>query len=135
MSVVHAGDVALRHPKTMARKVTVADARAAFADSHVHMLLITAAGRLLGTVIRDDLPADAPGTEPALRYAELGDRTISPDTPVDDARALLHERGWRRLAVVDPSGRLLGLLCLKRRRTGFCSDEGVAARSQPATET
>ena len=33
--------------------------------------------------------------------------------------------GIRRLAVVDGDLRLLGLLCLKASRTGFCSDEGV----------
>ena len=35
-----------------------------------------------------------------------------------------------RLAVVDPHGVLLGLLCLKRSRRGFCSAEDVAARER-----
>ena len=43
---------------------------------------------------------------------------------------LLIERGLRRLAVVDRDGTLLGLMCLKRTRTGFCSDEDVASRAQ-----
>jgi hypothetical protein len=30
------------------------------------------------------------------------------------------------MAVVSPSGLLLGLLCLKRSFTGFCTDDGVA---------
>lgn len=47
-------------------------------------------------------------------------------------RRAVHEAmtraGQRRLAVIDDdSQRLLGLLCLKRSRTGFCTDEGVAA--------
>jgi CBS-domain-containing membrane protein len=129
MPVPLASDVALRHPKTMGTDASVADARAALTDLHVHMVLITRETRLLGTLIRDDLPAEAANAEPALRYAVLDDRTISPDTPVADAHALLRERGWRRLAVVDDTGHLLGLLCLKRRLNGFCTDAGVAART------
>ena len=37
--------------------------------------------------------------------------------------------GARRLAVVDGHGLLRGLVCLKRRRTGFCSDLDVRARA------
>ncbi|CUR57753.1 hypothetical protein NOCA2440001 [metagenome] len=35
----------------------------------------------------------------------------------------------RRLAVVDGEGRLLGLLCLKQTRQGFCTETDVLARS------
>jgi hypothetical protein len=43
--------------------------------------------------------------------------------------------GRRRLAVIDESGRLLGLLCLNREGTGYCSDDGILKRlnSQAAT--
>jgi hypothetical protein len=34
-----------------------------------------------------------------------------------------------RLAVVDDDGVLTGLLCLKRKLTGFCTDADVAARA------
>jgi hypothetical protein len=36
--------------------------------------------------------------------------------------------GQRRLAVVDDAGVLAGLLCLKRKLTGFCTDADVGAR-------
>ena len=36
----------------------------------------------------------------------------------------------RRVAVVDDAGRLVGLLCLKRDFSGFCSDADVLARGQ-----
>jgi hypothetical protein len=42
--------------------------------------------------------------------------------------------GRRRPAVVDDSGRLLGLLCLKKDGTDYCSDEGVRDRAQHATQ-
>ena len=123
------GDVVVRLPKTLPPALTVAEARAAFEDDHVHLLLVTEAGRLLGTLTRDDLPADADGTAPALGHAVLRGRTIAADVPADEARRLLLEQGRRRLAVVDDAGRLLGLLCLKRRLTGFCSDSDVASRA------
>ncbi len=117
----------VRLPKTLPAGVSVAEARACFADDHVHLLLLTESGRLLGTLVRDDLGEDARG--PALAYASLTDRTVPADLPAEDARLLLLDRGQRRLAVVDDDGMLIGLLCLKRRRTGFCSDADVAARA------
>ena len=37
--------------------------------------------------------------------------------------------GRRRAAVISADGRLLGLLCLKVSRAGFCSDQDVRARA------
>jgi hypothetical protein len=37
--------------------------------------------------------------------------------------------GRRRLAVVGRDGKFQGLLCLKRSRSGFCSNRDVWARS------
>jgi hypothetical protein len=37
--------------------------------------------------------------------------------------------GRRRAAVTSADGRLLGLLCLKVSRAGFCSDQDVRARA------
>jgi hypothetical protein len=77
---------------------------------------------------RTDLPP--PGTlGPALAWSTLVDRTVSPDTATAVVHGLLISRGIRRVAVVTADGSLLGLMCLKQRRTGFCSDADVAARS------
>lgn len=122
-------DVVVRWPKTMPPEATVAQARAALADDHVHMLLITADGRLVGTVVRSDLPPEVPDDGPAIERASLLGRTVGPDVALEDARELLVSRGQRRLAVVAEDGSLLGLLCLKRKLTGFCSDADVAARA------
>ena len=126
-------DVVVRLPKTMSPRATVAEARAAFADDHVHMLLLTEGGRLLGTLVAGDLPSSGAEDDPASNYAPLEDRTVPPHFPAEEARQLLLSTGHRRRAVVDHSGRLLGLLCLKRRLTGFCSDNDVAARLPNAT--
>jgi CBS domain-containing protein len=122
-------DVVVRLPKTLGPRTTVAQAREAFDHDHVHMLLLTDHGRLLGTLLRTDIPAPDSDERRALAVATLQGRTISPQVIAADARHLLLRTGQRRLAVVDDSGRLLGLLCLKRRLTGFCSDADVAARA------
>ena len=44
-------DVVVRLPKTLTLTTTVGEARAEFADDHVHMLLLTANGFLLGTLV------------------------------------------------------------------------------------
>jgi CBS domain-containing protein len=135
-SAATVGDLVVRLPKTLGPAATVEEAWAAFEDDHVHLLLITEGGRLLGTLTRADLAdlADfVDGSEPALRHAVLEDRTLPPALPAEEARQLLIERGERRRAVVDGDGRLLGLLCLKRRLTGYCSDDDVAARAADPT--
>jgi CBS domain-containing protein len=122
-------DVMVTVPKTMPPTATVADARALFADDHVHMALIAASGTLLGTLVRDDLPESGDDAQPALSRSRLTGRTVAPAEPAEEVRVRLIRRGQRRLAVVDDDGALTGLVCLKRKLTGFCRDADVAARS------
>lgn len=132
------GDVMLRHPKVLDAQATVDEARAALANDHVHMALLSQGSTLVGTLVRADLPPpiqrsdqrSVEGSGPALPWSTLRNRTVPPATSADAARELLIDRGLRRLAVVDHDGTLLGLMCLKRTRTGFCSDEDVASRAQ-----
>jgi len=124
-------DVVVRLPKTLSPSTTVTQARQALdEDDHIHMLLITRAGRLLGTLVRADLPPSADGASRALDYAVMRGRTIPPGTSAEQARLQLSSRGERRRAVVDQDGQLLGLLCLKRSHTGFCSDADVQSRAE-----
>ena len=124
-----ASDVMVRLPKTLPVDTSVAQARACFTDDHVHMLLLTESGHLMGTLVRDDLRDDLEDDGLVLSHSRLSGRTVPADTPTEQVRARLLAHGQRRLAVVDDEGVLLGLLCLKRRRTGFCSDAEVAARA------
>jgi CBS domain-containing protein len=128
LSGVTVADVVVRLPKTLAPDASVADARAVLEDDHVHMLLLTVDGILVGTLVRDDLAGAEPDA-PARTHAVLAGRTVAPDVPAEEAWRLLVGRRLRRLAVVDATGRLVGLLCLTRRLTGFCSDADVAARA------
>ena len=123
-------DVMLRRPKTMPAETSVEEARAALANDHVHLVLLTDGSRLVGTLARTDLPPEAPGSGPALPWSTLRDRTVPATAPADAVPAILAARGLRRLAVVDDDGTLLGLICLKRRRTGFCSDRDVESRAR-----
>lgn len=120
-------DATLTVASTHGPDTTVAQARNALSNPKVHMLLITEAGQLIGTVIESDIRAAAPG-ERVLPLARLAERTVAPDARLADVHAAMVREGVRRLAVVDRRGRLLGLLCLKRNLAGFCSDDGVAAR-------
>ena len=122
-------EVMLRHPKTLPGHASILQARAALNNDHVHLILLTEGRRLVGTLTRADLPP--PETlGPALAWSTLVGRTVSPDTPTTVVHDLLTRQRIRRVAVVDAEGTLLGLVCLKQRRTGFCSDADVAARSR-----
>ncbi|RBY84936.1 CBS domain-containing protein [Blastococcus sp. TF02A-30] len=123
-------DVMVHRPKVMPADVALREVVEVFADEHVVMLLLTDAGILRGTLLREDLPADASPTDRALPLSRLEGRVVGPDEPADTVFQRLLDTGARRLAVVDGGGTLLGLLCLKRRRNGFCSDAGIAARAR-----
>ncbi len=122
------GEAMITDPKTMAPDVTVGDVRAVFGNDHVHMVLLTEAGVLVGTLVRADLDG-APADGPAGPLAVLEGRTIGPSASTWEAERALDASGTRRLAVVDGDGVLLGLVCLKRRRNGFCGNQDVRARS------
>lgn len=109
--------------------------RAFFEDDHLHMALIVAPdGRLITTIERPDLAAAASSSAPVAKLGTLIGRTAGPADPLAAATAALLREGRRRLAVVDDSGRLLGVLCLKKDGTGYCSDEGIRKRAQGATQ-
>lgn len=128
-------DVMVRVPKVLTSQATVGDLRSFFEDDHVHMALIVEDGVLCGTVVRADVPLALVGEAPALAVSRLHGRVVAAHTSAEAARRGMIECGERRLAVVDTDGRLEGLLCLKRRLTGFCSDTGVSERAHAPGET
>lgn len=127
------GDAMVTVPKTHGIEATVDDVRSLLSDDHVHLALIVAPdGRLITTIDRSDLHDGLPGGTRARDVGRLAGRTVDPGYPLAAATAALERSGKRRLAVVTGSGRLVGLLCLKRDRTGYCSDEGVRRRAASA---
>jgi hypothetical protein len=124
-------DAMITCPKTHDVSAGLEDIRAFFEDDHVHMALVVAPdGRLVTTIERPDLPAGSQAPVPATQLGTLVGRTARPAQALDAAAGLLLRERRRRLAVVDDSGCLLGLLCLKKDRTGFCSDENVRERAE-----
>lgn len=121
-------DAVVRRPKLLPGDATVADARHCLAGGKVHAALVVDGDRLLTVIVPEDV-LDAHGDEPARRYGRTEGRTVSPDADLETVRAQMVAAGLRRLAVVDPELRLVGLLALKRSSAGFCSDEGIAARA------
>ncbi|MFP3581379.1 hypothetical protein SB659_17600 [Arthrobacter sp. SIMBA_036] len=122
-------------PKTFPPSSTVGEVRSLFADDHVHMALVVGAhGELLTTIERADIPTEAPDATPAAHLGRLEGRTALECWSINQTTGWLNHQGRRRLAVVDAGGHLLGLLCLKRSGTGYCSDAGVLARQQELGE-
>lgn len=125
-----ARDLALLRPKVKGAHVTIGEVRAQFEDDHVHMvLLVDHAGRLLGTCVRTDLPPNGRDDARALEHAVMEGRTVDEDEPMANVWTRLGRQGVRRLAVVQREGTLVGLICLNRRLTQFCTDAGVEERA------
>jgi CBS-domain-containing membrane protein len=124
-------DVMVTSPKTHGPRCRLKTIREFLEDDHVHMALVVAAdGRLITTIERSDLAGDTRHARCAAEFGTLVGRSVAPSQTVAEARGRLRREGRRRLAVVDASGYLLGLLCLKRDGTGFCSDEGIRERTE-----
>jgi hypothetical protein len=107
---------------------TVAQLRAFFRDDHVHMALIVDRAHLLGAVERGDLVPTLSSQTPAREIARLHGRTIGREHLLSEALKTMMRDNRRRLAVISGDSTLLGLLCLKQSRRGFCSDADVRNR-------
>jgi CBS domain-containing protein len=117
-------DAKLHHARTTVREI-----RALFADEHVHAAVIVEDGTLLAVVERADLETASNEDTLAWHLGGRRGRVIGPDADLALAKRLMLTSGRRRLAVIDRDGKLRGLLCLKRSRSGFCSDRDVRARA------
>jgi len=120
---------AIRNPKTTSPTASVQDMWDLFRDDHVHMALLTDGDHLVGCVTRGDL-AGAPVSAPAVSVASIHGRTVGAAQPIAAAWKILKQAGARRLAVIDEDDRLVGLLCLKHSRAGFCTDVDLEARAR-----
>lgn len=115
-------------PTVLGPAATVADVRTFFQRERVHLAIVAdGLGTVLTTLVRDDV-AGVDDAVPAVDVGRWRDRWVDPDESVEPVRERMVRDGVRRLVVVDEDRRLLGLLCLKRRLTGFCSSDDVAAR-------
>lgn len=115
-----------RHPPS----ATVAEIRDFFRDDHVHAaLIVSPAGYLEAVVERDDIAGCQGVDAAAAPLGRLEGRTVPAGASLAEVRRAMITTGRRRAAVISDDGRLLGLLCLKASRAGFCSDQDVRARA------
>lgn len=119
-------DAMVTMPKTLPASIRVEEARAAFADPKVHLLLLTRGPRLTTTLTRADLVGVVAG--PVRWHGRTAGRVTAPGEPLAEVAAWMRRTATRRLAVIAEDDRLLGLLCLKADGSGFCSDTDVGAR-------
>jgi CBS domain-containing protein len=116
----------VRHPLG----ATVREIQDFFNDDHVHAaLIIGPAGNLVAVIERGDIAYSHAASAAAAPLGRLSGRTVLEDASLAEIQRAMNATGRRRAAVVSEDGRLLGLLCLKASRTGFCSEEDVRARA------
>lgn len=125
-----AAEVMLTTPVRHPLSATVGEIRDFFGDDHVHAaLIVSPAGYLEAVVERDDIAGSQALDAVAAPLGQLAGRTVSAGDNVAEICPAMTAAGRRRAAVISVDGRLLGLLCLKARRAGFCSDQDVHART------
>ena len=125
-----AAEVMLTTPARHPLSATVGEIRDFFRDDHVHAaLIVSPAGYLEAVVERDDIAEYQALDAAAAPLGRLAGRTVLPGASLAEVRRAMTAAGRRRAAVTSADGRLLGLLCLKASRAGFCSDQDVRARA------
>ena len=116
----------VRHPLG----ATVREIREFFDDDHVHAALIVGpAGYLAAVVERGDISHNQGADTAAAPLGRLAGRTVLEDASLAGIQRAMNAAGRRRAAVISEDGRLLGLLCLKASRAGFCSEKDIHARA------
>jgi CBS domain-containing protein len=110
-------DVMMLDARSVGPETPMSQVRDSFASPSVKLMLVTEGERFLGTLGRDDLPAEGDGPiEPHVR----ADRpSLRPDDPVEDALALVREQGMTRIPVLEGE-QLLGLVCFNQSHEAFC---------------
>jgi CBS domain-containing protein len=114
-----AADLMLRNPKTLAGDASVGEVRDQLADPKVQMVLLADGQAFRGAITA--IPDDAAPADLALDYALDEPETLPPDASADEAFERTAANPHRRVIVLDADDNLLGLLCLNKNRSGFCS--------------
>jgi CBS domain-containing protein len=121
-------DVMVSRPKTLPARASVGQLREHFRNPKVQTALLSDGGRFAGAIAPDELPADAPDDGAARDYARTDVPTMAPDATMADALDLMDRRRDHRLVVLgDDGATLMGLLCLDKTGTSFCTFTPPAA--------
>src|SRR4051794_17159153 len=87
-------EVMMREPRSVGPQTTLAEVRETFANPGVKLLLVVDGERFLGTLTRDDLPAEGEGAVGPLVRADRPN--VGPDDPIAAALALVESHGMTR---------------------------------------
>jgi CBS domain-containing protein len=115
-------DVMMREPRVVGPETTVGEARQAFDNPRVRLLLVCRAGAFLGVVTRDLVGADVDGGVTLEQLARSDGALVRPEDPLGGAVELLDADQAERLPVVAADGTLVGLVCFNRKHGHFCVD-------------
>jgi hypothetical protein len=115
-----AADLVHRRLSTMAAAATVSEVRAFFASSTSHhVALLTDGERYVGSIDAGTIPDDVDDSAPAADFAQPGPR-VGPGAPAASARDAALAQETLRVAVVEDSGALVGIVAVTSGRDGFC---------------
>lgn len=113
-------EVMHRHVSTVPASATVDEVREYFAASGSRRVALLVDGeRYVGSIPATGLPAGTGSTGPASVHAVIGP-TVRPQASAVLARELALEDPTRRVAVVDDSGTLVGIVAVTADRLRFC---------------
>ena len=99
---------------------TVGELREWFAVKESHRLALLADdGRYVGSLVADDIAADADPGRPARELARSRP-TVAPGDPARRGEKLALSTPARRVPVVDEAGRLVGIVAITPDLQGFC---------------
>jgi CBS domain-containing protein len=117
MSIV--GRICCRDVDTIDRRETVTNVARRMAARGVGTLVVLDdRERPLGLITDRDLAVRVlaetrdPATTPVEAVMTREPKTVTEDTPIEDALALMKSGGFRRLPVIDRSGKMIGMFSL-----------------------
>lgn len=102
-------------PLTLRPEATLAEAEALMSRYHISGIPITDDdGRLVGILTNRDIRFVTPGRQPISDFMTSENLITAPvGTSLEEAKAILHRHRIEKLPLVDPNGRLKGLITVK----------------------
>lgn len=116
------GDVVTVRNRELTLDATLADAKAHFASSSVQVLPVLDGGVYVGSVARDAMPTGGEDTAPLRPYVADALPIVDEALPAAAVLDHLDRLDARRAAVVDVTGRYVGLVCVRSDRKRLCVD-------------
>lgn len=113
-------DVMHKRFTALPASATIGDVRDWFAASpNRRMAVLADDGRYIGSLARVDVTGDLDPASPAAGAADRGP-TVTPDAPASTGERLALSTEARRVPVVEPGGRLLGIVSVTNDLKAFC---------------